>query len=735
MDYSQLKKQYDRMQAAKPATPSAEDSPSQASGVFGRIQENEKPRTIFGKAADAVDWAYEAYKEAPVVKQVREGVGQAVRGVGTAVGAAWGAALTPLERSVAQVRNMNDLGFVEGTKKTLRDTPSALYHNVVDTAKSTGQFGQQIGEEGAAQAPLAGAGKLVNAAQAYSQAYHGVENIEKGNYLEGGIQLGGAFVSGKQVIKGKGLLVDKDFVASMKGNKPDAASVEALKESEYTPEQKKLIDKHEQVYSEVLNLGKKQMKSQQQAALSGREARNIPRILAEEGVVIQKDANGKIDTTPAIELLRQRMDIVDTKMEEALAKNPESWFNPETAYKDFEVEIKKTPNKTASQKKAMIAEVRKIVDDEVEFAKEAYGEKLKAEGVPDAEIASQLETYTPQLDGAKTASLKKGLYSQVDYDATKTPEAKEAIKIFARKTKEAIEGHYSDANIKGLNNVLGTYSEAIKALKSVHGQVVRGSLLGKRLNQLAGAAIGTAGGGPAAGMAGYEVAGRLTDAYLNPTRRTGDTAEAMLKAGIRPLHERLGPLPEEGFRSEASGSTPDMPTPPSDMPSSPVEMPSNETGANAKMIQNMETAKKLIGPTKNYALAPLAGLEPQFDDKGKFTGFKFNPERAMMGALAVLGMGSIKNVGGRLLPAERQMLMDYTDYVASGAHTNPKTRNFDLEANVTDILLKHDISQMKTQSATAGKVGDVLDMDANTEYYPYSELEKKQNPFEGFGGK
>lgn len=539
IDYDKLVQQTkSRVQTHVPPQKDTEpplDSPFALNQAISTADAKVNERSFLGKAADTISEGFDKFKETPAMRQLRLATGAAVGTAGAIAGAAVGTVLTPAERLLSLGQNVKEKGFGEGLKQTIEETPEALKKNIVDTATDTAKFGYEIGDEGAAQAPLAAGGKLVNAAQAYSQGYHGVEDIQKGEYLKGGIELGSALLSGKQAVKGKGLLIDKGFLDTMKASKgstPKPDELLAAHDAEtLTPAQKKQLDKAESVYSEVLNLGKRQLRNQQTAALSGRAEKNVPRLLAQEGIALKRTPDGKLDTTEAIQTLRERMDKVDDHLTAALEKDPTPWLDYDSLMEKTKTQIQSGPG-TASQKKAMLKDVQSIIDDE----KEALPSNV--------EQGSQFgDMELKRANGAQAATFKKGLYSMADYDQTKTPDSQKAIKLLAKNVKEEIESHYVDDNIKGINDVIGSYSEMIKALKSIHGGVVRGGMLGRRLNQLGGMAIGMMGAGPAGGIAGAEAAGRLTDYALDPARRTSSAAKALEGAGVSDLSSQI--LPKE----------------------------------------------------------------------------------------------------------------------------------------------------------------------------------------------
>lgn len=695
IDYSKLQKQYkakvqDKERAAAAAMRPMGQAPSGDGATLPQAQE----RSVFGKAADAVDAGYERYKNTLPIRGLRAAVGGAVGAAGTAIGASVGVALTPLERFVSTARDIKNEGLVGGLIKSAKDTPSAVAKNVGLTAKSTGGFGYKVGDEGAAQAPLAAAGKLVNAAQAYSQAYHGVEDIQEGRYVEGGLKLGAAALSGRQAIKAKGMLVDSNFMktpSEIAGEKLDKAKQEAA-----------------DVYSEVLNLGKRQAKNQQTAALQGRAAKDIPKLLAQEDIKIGTTPDGKLDTTPGVMEIQRRLQAVDESMAEGLKKDPTKWFDLDQMGADVKKEISSMPGRTALQKKAMMSQVDDIISAEKEAA-----------GAVDGPL---------MVDGSEVANLKRGLYSMADYDATKTPDSQLAIKMMAKNAKEAIEKHYPDANIRNVNEIIGSYAEMIKALRSVHGQVVRGSMLGKRLNQVIGAVAGGS-MGPVGSLIGAEAAGKLTDIVLDPMRRTSAASASLRRLGVKTMQQQADDIMRQSSFGVFGG--PQAPKAIDPIPVDELDLvngtktssvrPGDVYDPGQDMYFNVPKADapaggadmgKLAKGGTQAAMGGLAGIEPVVDENGKFTGqFRYNAEKGALGMLVMGGIAATRGRSGKFVktvkPEEAATLVEFIDYVRDGTHKLKP--NLGLETQAGTLAETLGIRQPKTINGLANNIVKFLE--------------------------
>jgi hypothetical protein len=111
----------------------------------------------------------------------------ATPGVGEMVGNAVGAAGRSIGGLVGEIGNPIANAF-QG-KPLLQNQLQAIN----DTAEATGQFGQQIGEAGAVQAPLGGAGKIIRGAMAVPPMMNVVNDVKSGNVgLGTGLNAGAA---------------------------------------------------------------------------------------------------------------------------------------------------------------------------------------------------------------------------------------------------------------------------------------------------------------------------------------------------------------------------------------------------------------------------------------------------------------------------------------------------------------------------------------------------------------
>ena len=129
IDYAKMAQKYSAMDTPIPPTASVAPVTSQKSGVFSSLADtgtSHPAKSVWKQAADAVDMAYEDYKNMPGVKQIGQAVGAAVGSAGRLVGTAVGVAMSPVERAASLYKNIKNDGFGSGLKKTIQETPSAL---------------------------------------------------------------------------------------------------------------------------------------------------------------------------------------------------------------------------------------------------------------------------------------------------------------------------------------------------------------------------------------------------------------------------------------------------------------------------------------------------------------------------------------------------------------------------------------------------------------------------------
>lgn len=280
-----------------------------------------------------------------------------------------------------------------------------------------------------------------------------------------------------------------------------------------TPEED--LAKSADTYRQVLNLGKAQAKIEQKAALGGQGAVDLPTEMAREQLPILRDSNGKIDTTQARQIIQDRMsNISDEHLSGIINSDQTEWHSLDEAVAKTKEQVA-AGSGTATYKKQVMAQLDQHLADEKELAGLKTDESMK-------------------MTGENTQKMKRSLQSEANYDRTAPQASNDAKTKLASTLRQNLENHYLDkADLGAINKQTQKYIMMDNALKSVHGQVVRGGALGKMINQGIGTIAGAATGIPIIGpLAGREIAGRLTDYALDPERLTSQASARVAKAGI-----------------------------------------------------------------------------------------------------------------------------------------------------------------------------------------------------------
>lgn len=436
--------------------------------------EVEEKKSIFSKAADAINGIYDSYKNAPVVKQLTQGVGAVVGGAGYVIGAATG-----------------------GTAKTVQNivTGKPITQDVLKTAneigKDTASFGYGIGKEGAAAAPLGGAGRAVNLAVAYGQGYQGgsdlISGYKEGDYekaISGGLGLATSLVAAKGVSSSKGALYNPEVVAEIK-KLPEQVRAKAAE---------KVYDSTVSAYKSIVNQTPKEI----QAELKSNK--NTPEFLAKQGIILEAE-NGKLNTVEAADTLRSRIEPLETQLNEYLSTSKKKV--------DFEV-LRERTIKEIKNKKGLSALDKK---DQINSVNEAI----------DAEIEANNGKSKIKID--KFNDVKRGFWNNA-YNPQKTSVANQAIHDLGSNARQMIEDAIPEKNIREINSEIGDHASAIRFLDKINGRVIKGGTLTRLFTKGVGATIGSF-FGPAGTLAGSEIAGKVSDIIRSPSLKTKIAQKAL----------------------------------------------------------------------------------------------------------------------------------------------------------------------------------------------------------------
>lgn len=278
-----------------------------------------------------------------------------------------------------------------------------------------------------------------------------------------------------------------------------------------------MISKAADTYRKILNPGKGIINKIE--VKNGKDLNDSFKLAAKEGLVINKDINGKLDTSGAIDQLKNSTAPLYEQQNNILASNPDMKFNIDELAKKAQSNID-NPDHPAYIKSASEAAVAKG--------------RIKDEA--DAEILRNKNSSL--VNGEQLNTIKQGLWSK-SYNYL-DPNANDGARALGFTAKDAIEKAYPDQSIKENNAQLGKYLDLQKILEQSHGQVIQGGKLGKYASRITGLGVGGL-AGHAAGVPGAEAAGavigqeagaKIQDFINDPQRITSNLANKIKNVKI-----------------------------------------------------------------------------------------------------------------------------------------------------------------------------------------------------------
>lgn len=251
-----------------------------------------------------------------------------------------------------------------------------------------------------------------------------------------------------------------------------------------------LIDKHASIYRDILNPFKGTIKKVE--IKSGKDLNDSFKLAAQEGLVIGKDEAGKIDTTGAINQLKQSVSPLYEQQNEILDSNPEKQFDL---------------NELGSN-------VKRALSQKTKNASDLDASKAQV----DNEINAEIERHGDMVNGSTLNMIKQGMWSKA-YKPLE-PSSNDTARQIGFAAKDAIEKAYPDQAIKETNAKIGKYLDLQRLLEDSHGKVIQKGKIGRYSNQIIGAVTGHASGFPGAEIIGGFVGGKVSDFMNDPTRIT-----------------------------------------------------------------------------------------------------------------------------------------------------------------------------------------------------------------------
>lgn len=309
---------------------------------------------------------------------------------------------------------------------------------------------------------------------------------------------------------------------------------------EITPEQHdELLNKGADIYRDILNPGKGIIKKVEIG--SGKDINDSMKLAAKEGLIINHDSTGKLDTRGAIEQLQNTVFPMYEQQNKILESNPDKQFNLE--------------------------DLGTIVKDQLKDKIKSGSDLAQSQSKVDNEIDAEILRHGNNVDAKTLNMIKQGMWSK-SYNPLE-PNANDTARQIGYAAKSAIEESFSNETIKENNSKIGDYLTLQKILEATHGQIVQGGKIGKYLAKGTGAIVGGAVGshlpllgeviGPIAGM---EAGGKVNEFINNPTRLTtnwankiksvrvnnpevnSSSSNAITPENINPMKALPAPLPD-----------------------------------------------------------------------------------------------------------------------------------------------------------------------------------------------
>jgi len=390
-----------------------------------------------------------------------------------------------------------------------------------------------------------------------------------------------------------------------------------------------LLKKKSAVYRNVLNPGKGVI--QDVEIKSKKKIDDFMDVAAEENLIIDKDATGKINTEQARAQLNDRAVELEAQLDSALSTDKSLKFNLKEIGKKAKKSIEENFKDPTDMKDGMAQ-----VDGQIQDAIDVYGSEV--------------------IDGLSANRLKQGKWSK-GYEGLK-PNSKKVARTIGWAIKDEIEKLYPDQVIKETNERLGKILTLDKILAKTHGNVVQGGKLGGYFAQTSGAMVGGAIGhavAPGFGTAvGTEIGrrgGRAINTIINdPARVTKSLPKEVSK------FQKLGSEAGEMIRGK---STPIVPAAVSKTP-----IPSKKTVVQGKkgtlipkMLKNKKGEVRISGGDKPESFKTAEeyvaskGMLLKHGSRGKIDG-DFRTESKSANNMGILGNVETERTGAFFTDSE-----------------------------------------------------------------------------------
>lgn len=248
-------------------------------------------------------------------------------------------------------------------------------------------------------------------------------------------------------------------------------------------------------YRQILNPGKGMVNKFE--VKSGKDLDDVFKLAAEEGIILHKSQDGKLDTSGAVKQLAPKTAELNGQINDILSQDQTPSFDL---------------NDLADQAKSQL-------DGRIKNALELK----QAKNQVDNEIKAEIEKNGQYVNGSTLNNIKQGMWGKA-YDLM-APTNNIVARQIGVSAKDAIEKLYPNNDIRGINQQLGKYYDLKNVLESSHGNVVQAGKIGKYVAQGIGALSGHATAIPGAEIAGSWAGGKLSQFLNDPHMKTSNISK------------------------------------------------------------------------------------------------------------------------------------------------------------------------------------------------------------------
>jgi hypothetical protein len=676
MDYSKLVTQYNAMSAppGKPGGVAARTTPTaplpapegKDKSLFQRYKEQPVLNVLAGqlklagglalggsalaqKALNPYSWFGddEAKKSQELAMGLKEkyttpeGLAQNVGYIGTAIGSAF----VPGAVGMNAPRVASSLPLASTALRTVAGFAAEAAPQVLLGAAQEGDLTKNALYSGLLSGVGGVGGKIPNAVIGLGQVVYGGKQLMEGDISGGAMNIGFGALGLKNAASTKGLMVNRQVIP---------------------PNQVKAAKQAADTIDTILGAQPREAKISQRKALAGQTAKTPGQIAADHGVFgLDTDANGRLDTTKARQDIQTKVDSWEETLTNALDK--EYKRNSLTSEMDAVISDIKAGKvsgiKSASDRKAAVADIQQFFADEIEAA----GDDLVSD-------------YALNQVKRGLNSAYKGGEPRLGYEAQRAARSR---------LQKTIETNVDDVKVRQINQMMGELFDLDRSLKNKQGMAVQGGRLTKKLNGIFGGMAGSY-FGPFGTLVGAQAAETATDFAVDPYRRamaakrnldlsgfsqpgqklrdetsqamqsrvrsnlTGQGKPKMLPAPsaiYAPAQTSTGPkLMSQRDATDALRSTGSLP--------SVEEMQASMSGSPLKRMELLQRVQSY----KDEALGLGAGVEFDRGEDGSIQYKGFSPEKAVMGFAGMTVAKKFKGKAPRVDLATQKEMMEVIDY-------------------------------------------------------------------------